>query len=84
MQVSYRVGPRRRWNNVWKQSIDALGPILGLVTPDNPFHPLDGRIIRLGLHQTVAADMGFDVELGIWWRAAEGTARNAAGRGASS
>ncbi|MGE5816286.1 MAG: hypothetical protein ACM36C_17505 [Acidobacteriota bacterium] len=42
MQVSYRVGPGRRWNNVWKQSIDALGPILGLTTPGNPFHPLDG------------------------------------------
>jgi hypothetical protein len=83
MQVSYRVGPGRRWNNVSKQSIDALGPILGLTTPGNPFHPLDGRIIRLGLHHTVAADIGFDVELGIWWRAAEGVARNAA-RGAAS
>ena len=78
MQISYRVGPGRRWNNVWKQSIDALGPILGLTTPGNPFHPLDGRIIRLGVHHTVAADIGFDVELGIWWRAVAGAARNVA------
>ena len=70
MQLSYRVGRARRWNNVWKQSIDALSPILGLVTPGKPFHPLDGRIVRLGLHHTLERDMGFDVEVGIWWRAA--------------
>lgn len=40
------------------------------VSPDNPFHPLDGRIVKLGLHHTVADELGFDVELGIWWRAA--------------
>ena len=73
MQISYRVGLGRRWNNIWKQSIDALGPILGLVRQSNPFHPLDGRITRLGLHHTPAAGMGFDVGLGIWWREAEGT-----------
>jgi hypothetical protein len=70
MQISYRVGPGRRWNNIWKQSIDALSTILGLVRPENPFHPLDGRLIRLGLHHTLAPSLGFDVELGIWWRAA--------------
>ena len=72
MRISFRVGPSRQWNNVWKQSIDALGPILGLTMPSNPFHPLDGRIVRLGLHHTVAPELGFDVELGIWWRAAAG------------
>jgi hypothetical protein len=70
MQISCRVGAGRRWSNVWKQSIDALGSILGLVRPSNPFHPLDGRIVRLGLHHTAVAHLGFDVELGIWWRAA--------------
>ncbi len=64
MQISYRVGLGRRWNNIWKQSIDALGPILGLVRQSNPFHPLDGRITPLGLHHTPAAGMGFDVGLG--------------------
>lgn len=72
MQISFRAGPSRRWNIVWKQSIDALGPILGLTTPSNPFHPLDGRIVRLGLHRTVAPELGFDVELGIWWRVVAG------------
>lgn len=72
MQVSYRVGPQRAWVNLWKQTLDALGPLLGLEDPRNPFHPQDGRIVRLGLHQTLVAAMGFDVEVGIWWRAAEG------------
>jgi hypothetical protein len=77
MQVGFRVGPGRSWNNLWKQSIDALGPILGLTRPGNEFHPLDGRIVRLGLHHTEAPELGFDVELGIWWRAAEGKAGRA-------
>lgn len=72
MQVSYRVGPDRAWVNLWKQTLDALGPILGLEDPKNPFHPLDGRIVHLGLHQTLVAGRGFDVEVGIWWRPAEG------------
>lgn len=77
MQVSYRVGPQRAWVNLWKQTLDALGPVLGLEDPRNPFHPLDGRIVRLGLHQTLVAAMGFDVEVGIWWRPAEGIADQA-------
>jgi hypothetical protein len=72
MQVSFRVGPGRAWVNLWKQTFDALGPLLGLEDSRNPFHPLDGRIVRLGLHQTLDARMGFDVEVGLWWRPAGG------------
>jgi hypothetical protein len=71
MQVGFRTGAERIWTNLWKQSIDALGPVLGLTLPDRPFHPLDGRIVRLGLHHTRVPDLGFDVELGVWWRSVE-------------
>jgi hypothetical protein len=72
MQVSFRVGLERTWINLWKQSIDALGPILGMEDPRHPFNPLDGRIVRLGVHHTLAPELGYDVELGVWWRPAVG------------
>jgi len=74
MQVGFRVGSNRNWINLWKQSIDALGPILGLEDSRNPFNPLDGRIVRLGMHHTFAPELGYDVELGVWWRPAIGFA----------
>lgn len=78
MQVSFRVGPERAWANLWKQTLDALGPVLGFDEPRNPFHPLDGRIVRLGLHHTPDAAMGFDVEVGVWWRTANGVVEEGA------
>ena len=72
LQVSFRVGPGREWYNLWKQSIDALGPILGIADPRKPFSPEDGRIVRLGLHRTLDPGLGHAVELGVWWRDADG------------
>ncbi len=72
MQIGFRVGPRRAWINLWKPTIDALGAILGLVSPVNPFHPQDGRIVRLGLHRTIAPELTHDVGLIFLWRPARG------------
>ena len=68
LELSFRVGLTRNWVGLWKQSIDALGPILGLENPARRFHPADGRIVHLGLHRTLAPELGGDVELGVWWR----------------
>ena len=70
LEVAFRVGPRRSWANLWKPAIDALGPVLGIVTPRRPFHPRDGRIVRLGLHRSVVPDLGDDVQLAFRWRLA--------------
>lgn len=72
MQVGFRVGPGRAWANLWKQTIDAFGPVLGVHDPAKPFHPQDGRIVRLGLHQTLDTAAGHDVGIALWWRPAEG------------
>ncbi len=68
MHVGYRVGSGRAWLNVWKPSIDALGPILGVKDPRRPFDPRDDRIIRLRLHRHLDRALDNDVEMGIWWR----------------
>lgn len=68
-EVGLRIG-QRVWPNLWKQTIDSLGPVLGLTRPDREFHPRDGRIVRLGIHRTDDPPLAFDVEVGIWWRAA--------------
>ena len=63
LQLAYRVGPQRNWANLWKQTIDALEPLLG--SEGRPWHPRDGRIVRLGLHHEVDPDIGHDVEIAI-------------------
>jgi hypothetical protein len=61
MHLCFTVGPRRNWLNLWKPTIDALGPILGQASPARPWSPLDGRIVDLGLHRRVDAALGHDV-----------------------
>ncbi len=70
VEISFRVGRGRSWINLWKQAIDSLGPVLGLVRENRPFHPRDGRIVRLGLHRSVAPELGHDVEMAFCWRLA--------------
>ena len=65
LQISFTVGPRRNWLNLWKPTIDALDPILGRTRPDRSWHPRDGRITELGLHSTVDQELGNDVLLAI-------------------
>jgi hypothetical protein len=66
--VAYRVGPGRAWINLWKPSIDSLGRIIG--QGPRPWHPRDGRIVRLGLCLEIDPALGWDVVLDFWWRPA--------------
>ena len=65
MQLSFTVGAGRNWMNLWKQTIDALGQILGHTPTAAPWAPLDGRIVDLGLHRCVDPAMGNDVLIAI-------------------
>ena len=65
LQLSFTVGPRRNWLNLWKPTIDALGQILGSTTPGQSWHPQDGRIVELGLHCRVEQALGNEVLITI-------------------
>ena len=66
LQLSFTVGPRRVWTNLWKPTIDALGHLLGRDhTESRPWHPRDGRIAELGLHYSVDPGMKNSVEISI-------------------
>ena len=65
LELSFVVGPRRKWWNLWKQTIDSLDPILGRTDPKRAWHPRDGRIIELGMHTTVDRALGYDVLIRI-------------------
>lgn len=51
--------------NLWKPTIDALGALLGVSSPARPWHPQDGRVVRLSLHCLIDAALGNDVDLFI-------------------
>lgn len=65
LQLSFTVGPARNWLNLWKQTIDALGQILGHAAGAGPWSPLDGRIVDLGLHCRVDPALGNEVLIAI-------------------
>jgi hypothetical protein len=65
LEVAFVVGPNRNWLNLWKPTIDALGPLLGATEGAKPWHPRDGRITRLGLHRAVGAKLRNDVLIGL-------------------
>lgn len=65
LELSFVVGPRRNWLNLWKQTIDSLDPLLGRTNPDRAWHPRDGRIIELGMHVTVDSTLRYGVAVGI-------------------
>lgn len=65
LELSFVVGPIRNWPGLWKPTIDALDPLLGRTNPDRAWHPLDGRIVELGMHVTIDAALGYDVIIGI-------------------
>jgi hypothetical protein len=53
LQLAFVVGPARVWPNLWKATIDALGPILGHDPGAGEWNARDGRITELGLHCSV-------------------------------
>lgn len=71
LQLSFVVGPRRAWPNLWKVTIDSLAPLLGHAADAREPGGPDGRITDLGLHCIVDPDVGHDVVIGI--RANTGT-----------
>lgn len=65
LDIVFGVGPARSWMNLWKPTIDALGALLGVSSPARPWHPQDGRVVRLSLHCLIDAALGNDVDLFI-------------------
>jgi hypothetical protein len=65
LQLAFVVGPGRAWANLWKPTIDALGPILGRDENAQEWNIRDGRITALGLHCTIDPDHGQDVGIAI-------------------
>lgn len=65
LHIAFVVGPRRNWMNLWKPSIDAMGHLLGESPAGRPWHPADGRITTLGLHQTVDSALGNAIKLRV-------------------
>lgn len=65
LQLAFVVGPRRAWPNLWKATIDALGPILGRDDGAREWNTRDGRIVDLGLHCAVDPTAGNEVTIAI-------------------
>ncbi len=65
LELSFTIGPSRNWPNLWKPTIDALGPLLGESARGRPWTPRDGRITELGLHQRIEPAIGNDVLIAI-------------------
>lgn len=65
LELSFVVGPRRNWLNLWKQTIDSLDPLLGRTYPHRAWHPRDDRITELGVHVTVDPAAGNEIVVGI-------------------
>lgn len=61
--IGFRHSPARNWLNLWKPTLDALGPLIG--EGPRPWHPRDGAIVELALHSTVDAAVGWDVEIRV-------------------
>ncbi|WP_433335047.1 hypothetical protein [Spirillospora sp. CA-294931] len=65
VELSFAVGPRWNWLNLWKPTIDALDPVLGRTRADRDWHPKDGRITDLALHRTMDVTLGNDIVVSI-------------------
>lgn len=65
LELAFVVGPGRNWLNLWKPTIDAHDPLLGLTHPGRAWHPRDGRITELGMHLTIDPAVRHDVYVGI-------------------
>jgi hypothetical protein len=66
LKIALTTGPGRNWASLWKPLIDAFGPVLG-EHPTLPFHPLDDRVVSLGLHHTIDTGISHDVIVDAWW-----------------
>jgi len=71
LDVAFAVSSLRNWTDLWKPTIDALGPLLGTDSSEAPWAPRDDRIVEVGLHRTTDDSVGHDVEIRAWWRLAK-------------
>jgi hypothetical protein len=60
MDIAVTTGPCRSWAKLWKPLLGSFGPVWGEGSAQ-AFHPYHDRIISLGLHHSIAADVGNDV-----------------------
>lgn len=59
--IGFRCGPGRNWLNLWKPTIDALGPLIG--EGNRRWNPRDSAIVDLALHLQVDPAMRWDVDI---------------------
>lgn len=59
--IGFRCGPGRNWLNLWKPTIDALGPLIG--EGERMWSPRDGAIVELALHVSIDPTLRWDVEV---------------------
>lgn len=71
LDLAFAVSSLRSWTNLWKPTIDALGPLLGTDFSKAPWAPRDDRIVEMGLHRISDDSVGDDVDISAWWRAVE-------------
>jgi hypothetical protein len=71
LQLGLVVAPGRNWMSTWKPAVDGLEPLLGRTYDDRDWNPLDGRVVRLGLHRTVDRAFENDVAITVHSRAAD-------------
>ena len=79
LTIAYDITPGRNWTELWKGTIDGLGPLLGTHprSKKQDDDPQDGRITNLGLHQTINEGLGnakghgsrWDITVSFWWEA---------------
>jgi hypothetical protein len=65
--LAWHCSALRNWVNLWKPTGDAMGPVLGEQSREG-FHPYDDRIVCLGLHLNLDPTVGYDLDVGMWWR----------------
>ena len=51
-----------------------MGPVLGVADARRPYHVNDDRIVDLELHRVVDDSLGDNIDVGLWWRAADNVA----------
>lgn len=59
--IGFRCGRGRSWLNLWKPTIDALGPLIG--EGARMWSPRDGAIVDLALHQEIDPALRWDVDV---------------------
>ena len=69
LEVHYRLSSRRNWVNLWKPTIDALGPILGAPDAHRPYNVEDDRITALCLTRSTDDSLGWKVLIEASWAA---------------